>query len=159
MIFLTVGTQKFQFDRLLKMIDELIEEDRLAEKVIAQIGYSTYSPKRYDSFQFKPENEITSLMKKADFLITHSGIGSITAALMLQKRIIVVPRLKEYKEHVDNHQLEIAEEYKEKGLIAVATNKRELIHTLETINCIEFKQYTPQKSTIIRSIREYLANI
>jgi len=159
LIFLTVGTQKFQFDRLLKIIDELVEEDIISDKVIAQIGYSTYKPKRYDSFQFKSENEIIALMGKSDILISHSGIGSITTALTLQKKVIVVPRLKKYKEHVDNHQLEIAKEYKEKGLITVASNKRDLIASLENIDYIEFKRYIPQEPTIIRSIREYLASI
>ena len=108
MIFITVGTQKFQFNRLLKMVDDLIEEKLISDNVVAQVGYSTYIPRNFHSFQFKSENEINLLMEKAHILITHSGVGSITTALKLQKKVIVVPRLKKYKEHVDDHQLEIA---------------------------------------------------
>lgn len=43
MIFVTIGTQKFPFDRLLKKIDELIESGFIKEKVIAQVGNSAYS--------------------------------------------------------------------------------------------------------------------
>ena len=51
--FITVGSQKFQFDRLLKEIDRLIEEKQLnSEEVFAQIGYSTYEPCHYSYQKF-----------------------------------------------------------------------------------------------------------
>ena len=159
MIFITLGTQKFQFNRLLIMIDELIEEEVITDTVVAQIGYSSYIPKNYQSFEFKSESEINKLMEKANILITHSGIGSITTALRLQKKVIVVPRLKKYKEHVDDHQLEIANAYQEKGFIAVAQNKNELANTLKEINLNKMKQFIPEKSTIISSIQDFIASI
>ena len=45
MILVTVGSQKFQFNRLLQEIDKLIEEGIIKEKVFAQIGVSDYIPK------------------------------------------------------------------------------------------------------------------
>jgi UDP-N-acetylglucosamine transferase subunit ALG13 len=45
MIFITVGTHTQPFNRLLQKIDELIEKGIIKEKVIAQIGYSTYKLK------------------------------------------------------------------------------------------------------------------
>ena len=45
MIFVTLGSQKFQFNRLLIEIDRLIEEKYITDKVFAQIGYSDYKPK------------------------------------------------------------------------------------------------------------------
>ncbi len=47
MIFITLGSQKFQFNRLLKKIDNLIEIGVIQEEVFAQIGYSNYKPKNY----------------------------------------------------------------------------------------------------------------
>ena len=141
------------------MIDELIEEEVITDTVVAQIGYSSYIPKNYQSFEFKSESEINKLMEKANILITHSGIGSITTALRLQKKVIVVPRLKKYKEHVDDHQLEIANAYQEKGFIAVAQNKNELANTLKEINLNKMKQFIPEKSTIISSIQDFIASI
>ena len=141
------------------MIDELIEEEVITDTVVAQIGYSSYIPKNYQSFEFKSESEINILMETANILITHSGIGSITTALRLQKKVIVVPRLKKYKEHVDDHQLEITNAYQEKGLIAVAQNKNELVNTLKEINLNKMKQFIPEKSTIISSIQDFIASI
>ena len=45
-IFITLGSQKFQFNRLLEAVDELCEKGTVdAEDVFAQIGYSDYFPK------------------------------------------------------------------------------------------------------------------
>ena len=43
MIFVTLGSQKFQFNRLLKAVDELDTDD----EIFAQIGYSNYKPQNY----------------------------------------------------------------------------------------------------------------
>lgn len=47
MIFITLGSQKFQFNRLLQAVDQLIEKSVIEDEVFAQIGYSDYQPKHY----------------------------------------------------------------------------------------------------------------
>ena len=47
MIFITLGSQKFQFNRLLRAADELIASGALQEEVFAQTGYSDYQPQHY----------------------------------------------------------------------------------------------------------------
>lgn len=47
MIFITLGSQKFQFDRLLKEVDKLVGEQFINQEVFAQIGYSKYKPKNF----------------------------------------------------------------------------------------------------------------
>ena len=47
MIFITLGSQKFQFNRLLKKVDELIENGTINEEVFAQIGASDYKPQHF----------------------------------------------------------------------------------------------------------------
>ena len=42
MIFITLGSQKFQFNRLLKAVDDLIEHKKIQDEVFAQTGYSDY---------------------------------------------------------------------------------------------------------------------
>ena len=48
MIFITTGSQKFQFNRLLQKIDELVADGTIKDKVFAQSGYSDYAPKNYE---------------------------------------------------------------------------------------------------------------
>ena len=45
MIFITLGSQKFQFNRLLKAVDELVAAGKIKDEVFAQIGYSDYKPR------------------------------------------------------------------------------------------------------------------
>ena len=57
MIFVTLGSQKFQFNRLLKAIDGLEVE----EEIFAQIGYSDYIPVNYSYKTFLDRNEFNEI--------------------------------------------------------------------------------------------------
>ena len=52
MIFVCVGSREYQFDRLIRKLDELIEQGSITETVFAQIGQSSYIPKFYDYERF-----------------------------------------------------------------------------------------------------------
>ena len=67
MIFVTLGSQKFQFDRLLKAVDELIENKTIIEDVFAQTGYSDYEPKNYLYKKFLDHEEFASMEKKSRY--------------------------------------------------------------------------------------------
>ena len=101
MIFVVLGTQKFQLNRLLKLMDEYVEIGKIKEEVIAQRGNSDYVPKNFRSFDFLDKNTFDSYIKKADIVVTHSGVGSIITSLKSRKPVIVFPRLRKYGEHVD----------------------------------------------------------
>jgi UDP-N-acetylglucosamine transferase subunit ALG13 len=105
MIFVTVGTHEQQFDRLIKKIDELVKSGVINEQVFIQTGYSTYKPKYCDFSQFLSYEHMIKNVVNSNIIITHGGPGSIMLALSYQKIPIVVPRQKEFNEHVDNHQV------------------------------------------------------
>ena len=109
MIFLTVGTQKFPFDRLVKEIDGLVKKDVIKEEIFGQIGGSQYLPQTFQCVDFMREDEFDYKLSHCRILITHGGVGTIIKGLSLKKKVIVIPRLKIYGEHIDDHQLEIAE--------------------------------------------------
>jgi len=81
MVFVTLGSQKFQFNRLLRAIDELCAKGEIGEAVFAQIGYSDYEPKKYTYKQFLNRQEFAEIMDKADIVITHGGTGAIIGAV------------------------------------------------------------------------------
>ena len=117
MIFVTVGSQKFQFNRLLKEIDKLIEDKVIKEEVFAQIGVSDYIPKNYKYTKFLNSEEFNNNLKKCDMVITHAGTGVIVNAVKLEKKVIALPRLEKYGEHVDDHQIQLIDEFKELNFI------------------------------------------
>ncbi len=104
MIFVTVGTHEQQFNRLVRCIDELKRDHMIEEDVIIQKGYSTYQPQACTHSDFFPYKEMTSLVAQARIVITHGGPSSFIMPLQIGKIPIVVPRKKEYDEHVNDHQ-------------------------------------------------------
>ena len=117
MIFITLGSQKFQFNRLLKAVDELVAAGKIKDEVFAQIGYSDYKPTNYKYEQFLDREKFSQIMDKAEIVITHGGTGAIIGAVKKGKKVIAVPRLARYGEHVDDHQLQLVGQFKELNLI------------------------------------------
>lgn len=105
MIFVTVGTHEQQFDRLVQKIDELKKCGELEDEVVIQTGYSTYIPEHCISKQFFKYPEMIEIVEKARIVITHGGPSSFIMPLQIGKVPIVVPRMKKYGEHVNDHQL------------------------------------------------------
>lgn len=156
MIFVTLGSQKFQFNRLLKEIDRLIEENKINEEVFAQIGYSDYKPKNYRYKKFLDRDEYSIIISKADKVITHGGTGAIISAVKQDKKVIAVPRLGKYGEHVDDHQLQIVEEFKKLDMIECTLEINELEKSINLLKNCEFKKYISNTEKIINSIEAFL---
>ena len=106
MIFITVGTHEQPFDRLLKWIDELVEEKIIKEDIVCQKGFTDYEPKNYKASKLLPYEDMDKYNKEARIIITHGGPASFIAPLSIGKIPIVVPRKTEFNEHVNNHQLD-----------------------------------------------------
>lgn len=155
-VFVVLGTQKFQMNRLLIKIDEIAKKnDNL--KFLAQTGHSNYKPIRYAYQNFFNEIEFKKNIRECDLLITHAGIGTIITGLEYSKKILVFPRRAEYHEHVDNHQCEIAKAFEEKNYLLNCKNANELEKKI--IECINsnFNEYHPNANNINRYIDEYIA--
>jgi UDP-N-acetylglucosamine transferase subunit ALG13 len=157
MIFVTVGTDNHQFNRLLEEIDNLIKEGKIKEKVIAQIGYSTYEPKYYKYFRFAPFKKILELNRKARIIISHAGAGSIITALEYNKPLILVPRMKKFGEHIDDHQIQIAKELRKKGKAIVVFNIKYLGNVIQKIRMKKYKKTKKKQSKIIKIISNYIS--
>ena len=86
MIFITLGSQKFQFNRLLKAIDEQIADGRITDEVFAQTGASDYKPKNYALKDFLDRDEFEKWMDRSEIVITHGGTGAIIGAVKKKKK-------------------------------------------------------------------------
>lgn len=159
MIFVVLGTQRFQFNRLLKAIDNLIEEGKLPSDVLVQSGYSEYKPRHYQHKPFFNQEEMNEHIGKSEFVLSHAGVGVITSALQMNKKVIVMPRRKDEGEHVDNHQLEIAKVFQDKGYISVAQNEDELSALISNLDQLDFKPYVKSNSQLLSSIKGYINSL
>lgn len=156
MIFVTVGSQKFQFNRLLKEIDRLVEEKKITEEVFAQTGYSDYVPKNYKYKKFLDRDKFKEVMDKCDKVITHGGTGAIIGAVKLEKKVIAIPRLKNYGEHIDDHQIQIVNQFEKLNLIMKVDDISNLNESLKLVSLKEFKKYISNTENIIESIDNFI---
>ena len=119
MIFVTVGTHEQQFNRLVKAVDDLKRDGVITEEVFVQTGFSTYEPKYCQWSKLIPYQQMIKNVADARIVITHGGPASFIMPLQIQKIPIVVPRQHQFKEHVNNHQVEFARNVAKKMRIII----------------------------------------
>lgn len=130
MIFVTVGTHEQAFNRLVEYMDKWAGEHD--EEVIMQTGFSIYEPKNCRWSKLYPYSEMVEMVDKARIVITHGGPSSFIMPLQIDKIPIVVPRKKEFDEHVNDHQVDFCNQVaKRQGNIIVVEDVSNLADTLE----------------------------
>lgn len=160
MILITVGTHNMSFQRLLKALDGYLENGEIEQSCRAQIGYSDYLPRNYPYVRFYPLEEFMENLKAASVVITHAGGGVITTCLRAGKKMVVVPRLKKYGEHTNDHQREIARQLEEESLAAVVYDLRDLPRVLRKIqNLPDPPPRRPDNPRTARIISDFLTNL
>lgn len=95
-------------------------------------------------------------MKKSTLVITHGGTGAIITAVKAGKKVIAVPRLAQYGEHVDDHQLQLLNQFDGMGIILPCYNIEELNKKLFEIEQVKLKPYISNTKTIIEDIERYI---
>lgn len=162
MILVMLGTQNNSFERLLKKMDELIEKKVIDEKVIVQSGYTNYESKNMRIFDLIPQEELERYQEQADLIITHGGVGSIVSSIKKGKKVIAIPRLHRYHEHVNDHQKQIVEAFDKKGYIIGIQRIDELKKAIIRAQEFEPKKYNDNEksnSKILKIIEDFIDNI
>jgi len=157
MIFVTVGTHPRSFNRLLETVDELIENGKIKDEVVMQIGHSTYEPKNARWFRFKDYKKIEDLNKKARLIISHGGAGCILTALNFGKPVIAVPRLKKFNEHTDDHQIDLVTVLSKNGKVLSVFNVRNLWDAISNVK--KTNNIKTTKCLLCNDIRDYLNSL
>lgn len=110
-VFLTTGTTKFPFERLLKSVDYVLQKYHKNFFLIAQIGNCNYNFHYPNTLVFKyiPPNILTYFITKSDAIITHASYGILFQIEKLTKICpLILCRRYAYKEHIDDHQFYFA---------------------------------------------------
>ncbi len=127
MILITIGTQ-LPFDRLIQDMDAIAP--KLGRPVFAQIGPSKYTPKSFQYERSLHPLKMDEMIKKADIIVSHAGIGSILTAQRNGKPIIIYPRLARFGEHRNDHQLATCDKVKSYAGVYTADSKESLFDVL-----------------------------
>lgn len=158
MILVLLGTQNNSFSRLLSKIDSLIENGSINDEVIVQAGHTSFNSANMKIFDFIPKDEMDTLISEANLIITHGGVGSIIKGIKLGKKVIAVPRLKEYGEHVNNHQIQIIENFDYNGYIKGVFDLEDFEKTIKNIHLFSPTPFVAQSSNIIKIVENYIDN-
>lgn len=158
MIFICVGSREYQFNRLLKKIDELIEQETIENDVFAQIGQSTYLPKYYRYKRFLSSKEFQRKQKEADLIISHAGTGALMSALKIEKKVIAVPRLEKFGEHTDDHQIQIASVLDKSDYLKSVMDINDLGKVIKKIIEKDMGKKFDKKSDVINIIDQYISS-
>lgn len=121
MIFVTVGTHQQPFTRLIGALASLN-----ADELIVQYGTAEPPGAARIAVAYLPYEDMLQHLEAASVVITHAGVGSILCCRNAGHVPIVVPRLKAYGEHVDDHQLELTSELAAMGTVRVVYDVEDL---------------------------------
>ena len=151
MIFVTLGNAKQNFDRLVKAVVQL-QAYLPEENIVVQYGHTSISGYDIKGQKFYDKDTFESHIKNCDILITHSGAGTLITAIQLGKSPLVWPRRKMYNEHINDHQLEICDQFQKLGYcdivesieeiqknISLSSNKKNLVETKDSSLKLEIK--------------------
>ncbi|MCI8444154.1 MAG: hypothetical protein HFJ37_03145 [Clostridia bacterium] len=162
MILILLGTQNNSFHRLLEKMDDLVEKNIIDEKILVQAGYTKYESKNMRIFDLIPQEELERYQTQADLIITHGGVGSIISSIQKGKKVIAVPRLHKYQEHVNDHQKQIVESFDSKGYILGIKGVEQLEEAIIKVqNFIPVKYDNKQKrnSKMLKIIEDFIEAI
>ncbi len=127
MIFVVTGSHSVGFDRLVMLADQA--SARMNLDAVAQIGASRYVPKHLSWFRFCSEAEYYTHLEAASRVITHGGY-SVVEALARGKPVVAVPRRRDAREALDDHQVEFVEWLRARNLVEVAETAEGLARVL-----------------------------
>ena len=101
---------------------------RRGEDLVIQHGSTAPRPEMPNTtwVEFMAFEEVVDTMTKANSVVCHAGVGTIMTALQTGHAPVVIPRQANYGEHVDDHQLDIATRFAERGMVRCVTSETDL---------------------------------
>mgnify|MGYP000601116311 CR=1 FL=1 len=159
MILVLLGTQNNSFHRLLEEVEKNIKDGTIQEEVIVQAGYTKFQTHRMRIIDLISKEQLEKFQEEADLIITHGGVGSIISSIEKGKKVIAVPRMHEYGEHVNNHQKEIVKDFNDKGYIIGIEKVEDLKEAILKSKDFKPKKYEENNKLMLSIIENFIENI
>ena len=156
MILVLLGTNDKKFTRLLDAVEKQIKNGNIKEKVIVQAGCTDYKSDNMEIFDLIPKNKLDDLVKEANLIITHGGVGSILQGLENNKKVIVAARLSKYGEHTNDHQVQIVEEFSKNGCVLELTDFDKLDEVLKKVKTFTPNKYKSNNKNFVKILNDYI---
>lgn len=154
MIFVTTGMHHQGFERLIMAMDEVA--DQIDETIIMQIGASTYEPVKAEWFRFADQDRIEDLTATARVVVGHAGAGTVISAFRYKRPIVIVPRRSNHSEHVDDHQVELAQALADEGKVVMIEGPTAQSLREGIVQAVELRPHTQRGSRLAAAITTIL---
>ncbi len=162
LVFATVGAT-LPFPRLTRLVLQAKADGKIDQRLVLQVGENADIPEdlapaadETELVATMPFDRVQALLGKADIVICHGGTGSILTALRKHCRVIVIPRVFELGEHYDNHQAEIADSFRKRGLLFTADDSETLAQALQECAKFEPRAVTTDYAELIDRLDQIL---
>lgn len=156
MIFVTLGTNDKSFERLLKVIEQAIKDGVIQDRVIAQTGYTKFQSDVMEVFESISHDDFSKYLEEADIVITHGGVGTIMTALEQHKKILGAARLQEYGEHVNDHQIQILEQFDHDGYLIYMKDLNQFATYYQRIQDFKPNTFVHNTDVLIQYIEDFI---
>lgn len=158
MILVMLGTQNNSFYRLLEEVEKEIEKGIIKEQVIVQAGYTKFKSDKMKIVDLIAKDKLEKYQEEANLIITHGGVGSIISSIEKGKKVIAVPRLHKYEEHVNDHQKDIIKRFNEKGYIIGISQVQELESAIKKAKDFKPKKYEQNNKKLLGMVDDFIKN-
>lgn len=156
-VFVTVGNMDAPFTRLLSAVEAEIRDGILHDaSVTVQAGKSVYLSDLWRSFPTLPPDDFRRYLLEADLVICHAGAGTLIQAITANKRVVAMPRRAQFGEHVDDHQVELAEILAEQGRIVIVGSGRDLRKAIQQARGREGRRVVTEEAPLSRAVANAL---
>lgn len=152
MIFVTLGTQDKPFKRLI----DYLENSHIDDEIIVQAGFTDYKSDKLKIYKYIDKDDFDKYIKEANYVICHGGVGTIINCLENNKKVLVVPRLSKYGEHQNDHQLQIASVYADKGYILVMNDNDDIDKKYEELKDFKPKKFVSNNKIFVSNLKKYI---
>ena len=156
MILVLLGTQNNSFHRLLEEAEKNIDDGTIKDEVIVQAGYTKYKSRKMRVIGLMSKKQLDEFQDEADLIITHGGVGSIITSLKKDKKVIAVPRMHEYGEHVNNHQIDIVKNFDQDGYLIGIEKVEDLKQALIKIKKFKPKKYQSNNEKMLKIVSDFI---
>ena len=111
MVFVTVGNATQGFQRLLKAVDDAAGQGLFRdESIFMQTGNNpNFRASHCEQQPFLPMSQFEAMLSDSSLVICHGGAGTLINVLRAGRIPLVMPRRRQYSEHVDDHQVELVQ--------------------------------------------------
>ena len=151
MILFTTGHEKFQFDHLMNWVNQ-VRDAFPGEEILVQYGNSNVVPSGgcIEAVQLLSPGKFREAVESARVIVSHCGEGNLLMLQEVGRPFVLVPRTKLRKEHVDDHQLELATVLAREGLPVAL----ELVDLLAKLHNPRFVKYEFREEKIAEALIE-----